>query len=223
MNLRFSYQIRIVYLLLIGCFTALIILITGLSRGNSIEAQVLSFNTCLLPCIFGIIPGETLYADAVEIIVSTVPINQIVGYGMFEVRANDGTPIKVTLWSQAPGLGDSVQTIKLSAATSGGQVTTLGNLLAAGYSPHRVFLNNRTGGTNSAKLLAVFDEYMQIGAVLSADVVVSPDTPIETLLVTAQQETPQLMSDFAGLHYFDYEVGWLGFASVNRYRNAGIG
>src|SRR5262249_30089787 len=109
----------------------------------------------------------------------------------------------------------------ISIASDTGNVATLKDLLSSGYIPRRVF-RNRVNGPNTIILLITFGDKQQIIAVVVGTGRVEPMSPIVELIVLAEQEADTLTGDIRMIDHFDYEVSWLGFASVDRYLSASI-
>lgn len=191
--------------------TLLIALVAGVS-GLSASQVPLSFNTCALPCVMGIIPGQTSYSHALRIIESTIPPEQIIDNGYFWINDVDGTRIEITVH----GTGDFILSIELLAYPEG-DVTSLGNLFAAGYTPQRVF---RARGLDIVSLAIILGENEQVIGIISATGSVNPFSPVERLIISGQIVDDHNLYTISPLIQYYYEISWLGFAPIESYLDA---
>ncbi len=182
---------------------------------QSPEQVVLPFNTCPLPCFMGIVPGETTFSEAYEIIESTIPSSQLIWEGYFWIRDDEGTTLYVTIERTDPRAGSYVKSINISSH-SVSQVVNLGSIISSGYSPQRVF-RNRTHGPNALNLLIVFGADMNLMAQVCAIGAVSPNSSVCDLTIAAPQDKDWVLQDIQVTQHYDYEISWLGFDSRENY------
>lgn len=184
------------------------------STDNETEEFVLAFNpeNCELPCVWGITPGQTEISEALDIIASTVPDEQIDPAGTFWILDSGENQIFIELHQSGPQNVDFVSQITVSTPYSG-SVATLGDFLDNGYQPTQVFRGNVNplGGIN---LLIAFDRNDIVVGLY--DTQISPESPITILYSLDPDLSESLLGTILTVKNFQ-EISWIGFASVEDY------
>lgn len=179
------------------------------------KSNLLWFNPegCHLPCVWNIIPGETSMDEAIHIIETTVPPEQIVYSGLFWITDADGSQIFIEVKQSDPRMGIYVKQIEVNGYIDG-EIATLGEFLDAGYIPDQVF-RNKVNGPRGVSLFILFDDGQTAVAIF--DDFISADTPIMDLVVIAENEDEYLLGYRPFQESFKYEISWIGFASAQDY------
>lgn len=179
------------------------------------KSNLLWFNPegCYLPCVWNIVPGETSMDEAIHIIETTVPPEQIVYSGLFWITDADGSQIFIEVKQSDPRMGIYVKQIEVNGYIDG-EIATLGEFLDAGYVPSRVF-RNKVNGPGGVSLFILFDDAQTAVAIF--DDFISADTPIMDLVVIAENEDEYLLGYRPFQEFFKYEISWIGYASAQEY------
>ncbi len=174
---------------------------------------------CALPCIFDITIGKTDFSSVANNITSQIPTNQIIEkyerYWNFWIYGTDHNKTYVTIKSIFPFPSNSITSIELSNQGQG-RVISLGDMIDAGFKPTKVF-RNRVSGPNSVNLLITFGKDEQIIGEVSASNSLNAQSPISDLYLANQQYSELLLDDIRAIRHYDYEIKWLGYASVDIY------
>jgi hypothetical protein len=201
---------------LILTFSVIVGTVRYMGEAYAKPQQVFSFDPpdCYLPCVFGITPGKTTWAEYRELITSNVAAVQQNFGGDSDFWLKDSAGTRVDLLANYLGRDNLKQTITyLTISTSDGKVTTLGKLLDPQHISVRVFRYRNFapgGGLN----FVIIDKNYRLAASVWAEDRVSPDTPIDSLTVFDNSEA----ADAELLHVMSApEIRWLGFASVDKY------
>lgn len=115
---RFFLLVPMIFLSL-GCFW---IPPTGTPTQNPTEkSNLLWFNPegCHLPCVWNIVPGETSMDEAIHIIETTVPPEQIVYSGLFWITDADGSQIYIEVSQSVSRIGNYVRQIAVNSYIDG--------------------------------------------------------------------------------------------------------
>ncbi len=207
--------------LIVGSIVLVVWIINLLLAKPETEApgnQVLSFNPpgCSLPCVIGITPGKTTFEQALKIAASSVPDNQIISDNEFWIEAK-GKSIRIfiTLELQDPRL-EYLQQITLSTHGNG-SITSLGNLLDAGYVPEQVF-RSRASGPDTVALLLTFSNQPQVIVQITGYGQVEYSSPVMDIIIVDGKYRPYLLELIRAKRHFEDEVTWLGFTSVKEYQ-----
>ncbi len=191
-----------------------------LLRGKSRQQLVLPFNPpdCVLPCILGIVPGETDITSALQDLTATGAIPGSHTHGTsFEVKAMNGSTFYAVLRGTDPRLGRYVSQLIVYSLWPD-KVTTLGEILDAGFTPVRVF-RNRTNSPSIVNLLLVFGEDERIVAQVTGFGSISAESPVFSLTVLAKEDRDWRLGDILMIQHWDYEIEWKGFAPMEAYLN----
>ncbi|MBC6952415.1 hypothetical protein DWB58_31270 [candidate division KSB1 bacterium] len=182
--------------------------------GSDTQAKDLNleFNPegCELPCVWGITPGQTEINEALDIVTSTVPDEQIGGpIGTFWIRDSNENQVFIELHQSGPQNVELVSQITV-LMPYGGNLGTLGDFLGAGYHPSQVFRGD-INPPNEVNLLITFD---QDGLVVEIhDTQISPKSFVTTLYVLDPDLSAILVvKDLP-------EISWIGFAPAEDYLN----
>ncbi|KAB2860936.1 MAG: hypothetical protein F9K46_09170 [Anaerolineae bacterium] len=151
--------------------------------------------------------------EAIHIIETTVPPEQIVYSGLFWITDADGSQIFIEVKQSDPRMGIYVKQIEVNGYIDG-EIATLGEFLDAGYVPSRVF-RNKVNGPGGVSLFILFDDAQTAVAIF--DDFISADTPIMDLVVIAENEDEYLLGYRTFQEFFKYEISWIGYASAQEY------
>ena len=165
----------------------------------------------MLPCILGIVPGETDFTSALQELASIGTQQGI----EFKTATEGGTTLFAEVKGTDPRSGRYVSQLLIYALYPN-KVTTLGDILNAGYRPVRVF-RRRVNGPGGVSLLIVFGEDQTIIADISGYDSVNADSPVRSLTVIAKVDQEWRLGDILMVEHWDYEINWLGFASADAY------
>jgi hypothetical protein len=191
-----------------------------LLRSESGPRQILAFNPpdCILPCMVGISPGETDFSSAFGALASqSVKQGEHVQGAWFELNPTNSNSVYAAIRQTDPRLGHYVSQIYLYTLYPD-KLTTLGEMLNAGYLPVRVF-RHRVKGPRSVSLLVVIGEDQRIAAEVSDTVALNADSPVSALIVFSKEDREWRLGDILNSQHWDYEIDWLGFAPIEAYLN----
>jgi hypothetical protein len=188
------------------------------TRNRDIQSKDynLEFNpeSCKLPCVLGITPGQTEINEALDIISSTIPNEQIGPIGTFWIYDRNENQVFVELHQSGPQHIEFVSQITLLTPYSG-NLGTLGDFLGARYHPSQVFRGNVNppGGVN---LLIAFGQ----GALVIGlyDIQISPTSSVTILYSLDPSFSTDLLNDIIVKGHF-HEISWIGFAPAEDYLN----
>jgi hypothetical protein len=204
--------------LVLGLLIILVIWFSGmLASSESQSNQLLAFSpdNCSLPCVMGVVPGETSWEQALLTVSSLVPSNQMINEQEFGVRDPiTGSQLFITLQREDPRVGDFAKSIELRTRGSS-SITTLGVLLDKGYTPDRVF-RARVSGPNTVPLLLTFKNTSHLVVFITGYGEVNRESPVDVLVVLAEQ-SQYVLRDIIMTRHFENEIDWIGFASVEKY------
>jgi hypothetical protein len=213
-GVRPRHIIFLATLLLVGTLSVM------LPRGRSRQKLILPFNPpdCFLPCMLGIVPGETGFNAAFQQLASTGADPGSHTHGiMFDMKARDGNTYFVVMRGSDPRLGRYVSQLIVYPLWHD-KVTTLGEILGTGYIPVRVF-RNRINGPGVVSLLLVFGEDQRIAAEVTGYGSVNSDSPVRSLIVFAKEDRNWRLGDYLMIGHWDHEIEWRGFAPMEAYLN----
>ncbi|MBI1259702.1 MAG: hypothetical protein GC204_19720 [Chloroflexi bacterium] len=101
------------------------------------DSTALARNPCALPCFFGVIPGETTYAQALDSLSQSVHASADNAASIsFSLLDSEGHTSLASISFDADGLAESARIIPIDLFA---QTGTLGDLLAAGQTPNHVY------------------------------------------------------------------------------------
>jgi|FLYN01.1.fsa_nt_gi hypothetical protein len=189
-------------------FAALIGLSLWLGSNLPPGRSVMARNSCPLPCIFDIVPGQTNLGGALEILERLAPDNHRLAYGhslLFRMRDDNNRVVRGELMLVPRGL--IVGAARISTAGSKAYLWRLGDLLAAGLQPSQVF---RSCNTAVPRLLLDFGSNIEVIVELSRMDSLRPETPLTLIHVSMTDANTiyHARADFG----CRVETGWLGFA-----------
>ncbi len=209
-------------MLMAGFFTRTALLVTtGCLLVISLSGQVggalpsryvfLMENPCKLPCVYGLIPGETERTAALAIAERIAA-----GHVIYSLDSQSGMSMRihteagVVLGMVTLDLPNStlVRALGFSPAPeTKGSLGSLGDLLAAGLQPTRVY---RSCDTTIPRMLIAFSDQPQVIAELRLAEHLRPETPVTFLRVFASSDTT--LSEALTSFGCAVETGWRGFA-----------
>jgi hypothetical protein len=185
------------------------LLITGFLRlGSTLppNLSVMGRNSCSLPCVFEIIPGTTNLREALLVMQNLAPDDYRLGNGhslLFRMHDDRNRVVHGELLFMPRGL--IVGAMRISTAGSRAYLWRLGDMLAAGLQPSRVYR-----ACNTPHLLMEFGDSIEVVVQLRTDDSLRPETPL-TLIHVAVADANTIYharADFG----CRIEIGWRGFA-----------
>jgi hypothetical protein len=195
---------------LVALFTLMFSLLIGvcLQLGTSLppNLSVMGRNPCPLPCVFEIVPGTTNLRQALMVMQQVAPDDHRLGNGhtlLFRMRDGYNRIVHGELMFLPKGL--VVGAARISTAGSRAYLWRLGDMLAAGLQPSRVYR-----ACTTPHLLMEFGENVEVVVQLRTDDSLRPETPL-TLIHVAVADANTLYharTDFG----CRVEIGWRGFA-----------
>lgn len=182
--------------------------------------RILDFNPsgCELPCVLDIVPGVTKEWQSQQLLATyTSASDQIEWDFAHQVKGNSPDLPFVGVYNTYPDR--YVVRISVRVQRSKG-LTTLGQMVAAGYKINKIFRSDYAMGTLEYCLfLITFDEKGQIIAVVSSYKNIDAASEVTDLYAIDVRDPGDFLGDvLAKWHAYD-EVRWLGFTSVQRYRD----
>jgi hypothetical protein len=175
----------------------------------------LEFNPegCELPCVWGIIPGQTKINEALDIIASTVPDEQIGGpIGTFWIHDSNENQVFVELHQSGPQNVELVSQVTVWTPY-GGNLGTLGDFLDAGYHPIQAFRGDINPPGEVNLLIALNQDGLVVGI---HDAQISPASPVTTLYALDPDLSTNLLGTLLMVKNY-HEIFWIGFASAEDY------
>lgn len=183
-------------------------------ENNQVSLIPLTINeaNCDAICLLSIIPGETEYAQAIDIIESSELI--LSDEDNYWFINNDGSRVDINIVRTSPLGGQYVSYIELIATS--GRILSLNELLDSGLTLSTLYRSN-ISGPNTIGLLLVFGGNTPIMAVVSANGEIDQNSPIIHLLLIAPQDFTWHLDDIRHIRGFEDEIQWIGYASVDDY------
>jgi hypothetical protein len=187
-------------------FSLLIAVFLWLGSSLPPNLSVMGRNSCLLPCVFEIIPGTTDMREALMVMEHLAPDSYRLGSGhslLFRMRDAHDRVVHGEVLFMPRGL--VVGAARISTAGSRAYLWRLGDMLAAGLQPSRVYRSCTT-----AHLLLEFGDSIEVVVQLRTAVSLRPETPL-TLIHVAVADANTIYharADFG----CRVEIGWRGFA-----------
>lgn len=185
------------------------------------KSRVLAFNPsgCELPCVLNIVPGTTTESQAEDILAARTSFHND-GDPDFEYQLTGDLPDQpyIGVRYMNPFAPNYVYLLRVTVTSSKG-LTTLGQMLAAGYRIHRVIRSSYAGGMEDTCLfLFTFDNNDQIIAIVVAFGNMDLSSVVTDIYVIDRQDHDAFQSIRDQWHGDD-EIRWLGFTSVLRYQS----
>jgi hypothetical protein len=211
-----------VYVFSLFIIFALLMITALVGPSQNGASSVPAFNPpgCELPCLLNVTPGETNFDKADMLIrfalVGHPILSSVPGSIVFLTAANT-SPQFVSFAMTDAGEGRYVKQIEIASDDRGAAIMTLGQMIAAGFRPVRVFRGN-VNGPRWVTLLIVFGNKQPIVAMTGDRDFLSPSSPI-TYLIVLSPEPDSLEMLLTQIHA-ETEIPWFGFASVDKYLNA---
>lgn len=177
---------------------------------------------CTGPCFLGIVPGETVFADALDTVSAYIPTEQFhttydTGFWFYD---KNGKQIDVVFKATYPTLGNTVCCIEIVSYRGDGAFMTLGDILHMGYIPDRVFRGPICGLMDVCLMVTFANADSHLIARFGVKDALNEATSIShIMLVTAESFETHLSDTIIRTHYYD-EIPWLGFAPTTDYVNA---
>lgn len=173
--------------------------------------SLLAENPCALPCFFGITPGITTRAQAVEHLGSTVGITPVSDTLLtFPLVDNNGQGALVSILNDADGLVESIRVIAIGTDTNFAQ---FGDLLLAGQTPVQVF--RTCADMDNVRFLTTFGAGETLLLELFPQGKLTPSTPIT--LVDIARPNQRSLTDARSSFGCSVETRWYGFAPLWKY------
>jgi hypothetical protein len=193
---------------LTSAFALLIAVSLWLGSGLSPRMSVMARNSCRLPCLFDIIPGSTDLGGALRVMERLSPTDHRITNGhilVFGMRDENNRVVRGELMFIPRGL--LVGSARISTAGSKAYLWLLGDMLAAGLQPTRVYR-----GCNAAAphLLVEFGNNIEVVVQLRTADSLRPETPL-TLIHVSMADADTIYharADFG----CRVETDWRGFA-----------
>jgi hypothetical protein len=197
--LRLVALSTLIFSLLIGVFLWL---------GTSLppNRSVMERNPCLLPCVFEIVPGTTDLHDALMLMDHLAPDTHRLGNRhtlLFRLHDDNQRAVQGELMFMPRGL--IVGAARISTAGSRAYLWRLGDMLAAGLQPSRVYR-----ACNTTNLLMEFGDSIEVVVQLRTDDSLRPETPLTLIHVSVADANTiyHARADFG----CRIEISWRGFA-----------
>lgn len=197
---------------LVALFTLAFLLLIAvfLWLGSSLAPRpsVMGRNPCPLPCVFDIVPGQTDLGGALRVMQRLAPDDHHLAYGhslLFRIRDDNERTVHGEIMFIPRGL--VVGAARISTAGSRAYLWRLGDVLAAGIQPTRVY---RACNTAAPRLLLDFGDNIEVVVGLRTADSLRPETPL-TLIHVSMTDADTLYharADFG----CRVETGWRGFA-----------
>ncbi len=187
-------------------FSLLITVFLWLGGSLPPNLSVMERNPCPLPCVFEIIPGTTNLREALAVMQRLAPDDYRLGNGhslLFRMRDDHDRIVHGEVLFMPRGL--VVGAARISTAGSRAYLWRLGDMLAAGLQPSRVYR-----ACNTPHLLMEFGDSIEVVVQLRTADSLRPETPL-TLIHVAVADANTIYharADFG----CRIEIGWRGFA-----------
>ena len=187
-------------------FSVLIAAFLWLGSNQPPNRSVMARNSCPLPCMFELVPGMTSLHEALRVMDQLAPDDHRIGIGhtlLFRMRDDNNRSVHGELMFLPRGL--IVGAARMSTAGSRAYLWRLGDMLAAGLQPSRVYR-----ACNAAYLLMEFGDTVEVVVPLRTGDSLRPETPL-TLIHVAMADANTIYharADFG----CRIEIGWRGFA-----------
>lgn len=174
----------------------------------------LEFNPdgCKLPCVWNITPGQTEINEALDIIASTVPHEQISASSIFWVWDSHKNQIFIEIYQSGPEHISFVSQVRVLAPDGGG-IGTLGDFLLAGYQPVRVF-RGEINPPNEVNLLIAFERDGLIVGIHDGQI--TSASRVTSLYVIDPYLQAHLVDTILTIENY-HEITWIGVASAEDY------
>ena len=189
-----------------------------IARANDLPGHdgALAVNTCALPCFFGMLPGETPRAMAVEIVddVTLGDWSELNNDIFFSIRDSLGRRLLVTLDFWSPPVS-TLRAIRLSPRDAGARLLRLGDFLRTRDS---ATVEMRACESTITRVSIGLESGIHLNAALMARDHLTPGDPLIMLDISSirRPRSPYDANPF-GCHQIE---GWRGFApffSLTRY------
>lgn len=208
--IRFAVILLLIYALCALMVSTAVALGRGLPSDN--QHVLMLPRSCALPCIFGIIPGETRRSQALGVLATLAdfPIDQSGAIWSFQLPDAQGNLINGVLIS---GEEDVVEDMRLYTRRWAGLGVTLGDLMQEdSMYPTQVYRS--CSGTFPVRLLLSFEGEPQVSFAAIISDSVTPFAPVSLIDVSTSDEYfPQTLATLFGNGcYIPSE--WRGFASA---------
>lgn len=187
-------------------FSLLIAAFLWLGSSLPPNLSVMGRNPCPLPCVFEIVPGTTDMREALMVMQRLAPDNYRLGNGhslLFQMRDDHDRLVHGELMFLPRGL--VVGAARISTAGSRAYLWRLGDMLAAGLQPSRVYRSCTT-----PHLLMEFGDNIEVVVQLRTADSLRPETPLTLIHVSVADANTiyHARADFG----CRVEIGWRGFA-----------
>jgi hypothetical protein len=189
-------------------FSVLIAVSLWLGGGLSPQMSVMARNSCPLPCLFDIVPGSTDLGGALQVMDRLSPADHRITNGhslLFGMRDENQRLVRGELMFIPRGL--IVGSARISTAGSKADLWRLGDMLAEGWQPTRVY---RACNSAAQHLLVEFGNNIEVVVQLRTADSLRPETPL-TLIHVSMADADTIYharADFG----CRVETDWRGFA-----------
>ena len=186
-----------------------------------VTVPLLAFNPsdCELPCVLGITPGKTSEIDAMTILDARTTYQNTIEPD-YQYQLNGDTQVQPYIGVRYLDSDEPHTVYQIRVTTGYDQpLTTLGQLISAGHPINRVLLSRFMVGTpDDALMLFTFGPDEQLIAVATINDRVALTSEISAIYSLGQQDRDLTIEMIRHRWGANWELPWLGFASVARYR-----
>ncbi len=180
--------------------------LTRLTPQPSRAESVLALNPCVLPCLYGITPGQTS-RDEVLGVIKAASHDGAAHLSLVVVDAEERRAIDAVSFDQ----NEIVTSTLLSNDGRYVNIGQLSDLMLVGLMPHHLFLYCYPG---SFAAYLTFGENDQVQVGLKPGDQLAPDTPI----LVVKEPAANTADDFTFLGDCAVVTNWLGFAPLWKYQ-----
>lgn len=171
--------------------------------------SLLAANPCTLPCFFGVTPGSTTRAQAVDHLNKTVGVTLVSDTLLtFPLVDSSGQSALVSLINDADGLVESIRVTAIST-----DLAQFGDLLLTGQTPVQVF--RTCVDMDNVRFLMTFGAGETLLLELFPQGKLTPSTPVT--LVDIARPGQRSLTDARSSFGCSVETRWYGFAPLWKY------
>lgn len=207
------YQLtRCTLSILFLCTILLVLPITlGMTQSASASNALLAENPCALPCFFGVTPGSTTRAQAVERLGATGGVTRVSDTLLtFPLVDNNGQSALVSIVNDADGLVEAIRIIAISTETG---LAQFGDLLLTDQTPVQVF--RACADMGNVRFLMTFGAGETLLLELFPQGKLTPSTPVT--LVDIAPPNQRSLTDARSSFGCSVQTRWYGFAPLWKY------
>lgn len=175
------------------------------------NSSLFAANPCALPCFFGLTPGITTRAQAIDHLSKTVGVTLVSDTLLtFSLVDSNGQSALVSIVNDADGLVESVRIIAIGTETD---LAQFGDLLLTGQTPMQVF--RTCADMDNVRFLTTFGAGETLLLELFPQGKLTPSTPIT--LVDIAPPNQRSLTDARSSFGCSVETRWYGFAPLWKY------